>query len=81
MKNDLLKAALWVFGIIVVAYLIGKAIVDGMKISADGQLAAVKAEHEHQEKMFNRVIALHQKVFGTSHCYFSSPHDDFKPNV
>lgn len=81
MKNDLLKVALWVLGIIAVAFFIGKAIVDSVKITTDGQLAAIKAEHDHQEKMFNKAMVLQQKIFGTSHSYCSSPHDDLKPNV
>lgn len=76
-----MKVALWVLGIIAVAFFIGKAIVDSVKITTEGQLAAIKAEHDHQEKMLDKAMAIQQKIFGTAHCYLISPHDDIKPNA
>ena len=81
MMNDLLKAALWVIGIVVAVYLIGKAIVESVKIATDGQLAAIKAEQEYNERMFDKAMSLHQKIFGSAHSYLISPHDDIKPNA
>jgi hypothetical protein len=80
MKNDLLKASLWIVGIIVVAYLIGKAIVNAMKISVEGQLATVKAKNEHKEKMVDKLMQYHHQAFSHSrHCFYST--DDLRPTA
>jgi uncharacterized membrane protein (Fun14 family) len=73
MKNDLLKVVFLVIGIIARAFILGKALVDAIKIEADGQLAIAKAEQEHKERMADKFIAIHQQAFGRPHCYVLSP--------
>jgi hypothetical protein len=79
--TDLIKVILWVAGIIAAACIIYKAIVEAIKISADGKLAVVKAELDHKEKMTDKLIAYHRQTFGASHRYFYSQDHHFTPTI
>ncbi len=80
MKNDLLKVICWVVGIIVVAWIIGKAIVQGKEIMAEAQLMAQRLEHQHEERMADKFIQYHHQAFGCSRHFFYSP-DNLRPSV
>jgi len=73
MKNDLLKVIFVVLGIIAVAFILGKALVEAIKIEAESQLAAAKAEQEHKERIADKFVALQQQAFGRPHCYVLQP--------
>jgi len=78
MKNDVLKVICWVAGLIAVVFIIGKAIIDAMKISAEGQLAVVKAENEHKEKMADKFVAFQQQAFGSPICHVTCPNENLQ---
>lgn len=69
---------LWVGGLIAVAYLIGKSIVDAVLASNEGQLAVARAEHDHKERMADKFIQYHRQANGSSRHFY---HSDFRPEA
>lgn len=80
MKNGLLKVLLVVIGIIAVAFIVGKAIVEAAAISAQSQLAIAQADNQHKEKMADKFIQYHRQAFGSKQFFCSAP-NDFRPSA
>jgi uncharacterized protein YxeA len=79
MKGDLLKVIGIVVAIVVAAFIFAKAFIDGKKIDAQTKLMALKLDHDHKERMADKLIEYHRQAYGNSRSFFY--HENFKPSA
>lgn len=62
MNHRLLNTLLWVAGIITAVYMICEAIREGRFVLVNANLASQKLEHEHQERMIDKLVQYHRQA-------------------
>lgn len=79
MNDRLLNTLLWITALVTIVYMICKAIREGKFILVNANLASQRLEHEHQERMIDKLIQYHRQTSRSTGYMFHS--DNFRPTI